>query len=106
MVVDKIDLKNTKVSEAKSNPLILSIEISILKTFSFFLNSFIHMCIHCLGHFSPLPHSLNFSPITPQFQAGCVLPLALVLLKKRDKHNKEDKAFLLVELRMAIQKYS
>jgi hypothetical protein len=22
--------------------------------FSFFKNSFIHMCIHCLGHFSPL----------------------------------------------------
>jgi hypothetical protein len=28
------------------------------------------------------------------------------LLKKRHKHNKEDKAFLLVELRIAIQKYS
>jgi hypothetical protein len=27
-------------------------------------------------------------------------------LKKRHKHNKEDKAFLLVELRIAIQKYS
>jgi hypothetical protein len=28
------------------------------------------------------------------------------LLKKRDKHNKEDKVLLLVELRIAIQKYS
>jgi hypothetical protein len=27
-------------------------------------------------------------------------------LKKRDKLNKEDKAFLLAELRIAIQKYS
>jgi hypothetical protein len=27
------------------------------------------------------------------------------LLKKRDKNNKEDKVFLLVELRIAIQKY-
>jgi hypothetical protein len=28
------------------------------------------------------------------------------LLKKRHNHNKEDKAFLLVELRMAIQRDS
>jgi hypothetical protein len=28
------------------------------------------------------------------------------LLKKRDKPNEEDKVFLLVELRIAIQKYS
>jgi hypothetical protein len=28
------------------------------------------------------------------------------LLKKRHKHNKENKAFVLVELRIAIQKYS
>jgi hypothetical protein len=41
-----------------------------------------------------------------QFQAGLVLPLLLILLKKRHKPNKEDKEFLLVELRVAIQKYS
>jgi hypothetical protein len=47
------------------------------------------------------------SPLFPsQFQAGHFLPLSLVLLKKRDKPNKEDKVFLLVELRTAIQKYS
>jgi hypothetical protein len=51
-----------------------------------------------------LPHPLL--PFPPQFQAGPVLPLSLVLLKKRDKPNKEDKAFLLVELRIAKQKYS
>jgi hypothetical protein len=62
--------------------------------------SFIHMCIHCLGHFSTLPSSL------PHFQAGPVLSLSLILLKKRHKHNKEDKAFLLVELRIAIQRDS
>jgi hypothetical protein len=47
-------------------------------------------------------------PLFPllQFQAGPVLPLSLILLKKRDKHNKEDKAFLLVELRIAIQRDS
>jgi hypothetical protein len=49
----------------------------------------------------------TLSPLfTPQIQAGHVLPLSLILLKKRHKHNKEDKAVLLVELRIAIQKYS
>jgi hypothetical protein len=37
----------------------------------------------------PLPHSLPPSP--PHFQAEPVLPLSLILLKKRHKHNKEDK---------------
>jgi hypothetical protein len=46
------------------------------------------------------------SSFPSQFQAGPVLPLSLVLLKKRDKPNKEDEVFLLVELRTAIQKYS
>jgi hypothetical protein len=68
--------------------------------------SFIHMCIHCLGHFSPLFPFPTLSPPSIQFQAGPVLPLSLILLKKRYKHNKEDKAFLLLELRIAIQKYS
>jgi hypothetical protein len=53
-----------------------------------------------LGHFSPLPLSPALSPFTPQFQADPVLSLSLVLLKKRDK------VFLLVEFRIAIQKYS
>jgi hypothetical protein len=38
----------------------------------------------------PPPPSPSFPP---QFQAGPVLPLSLVLLKKRDKHNKEDSDF-------------
>jgi hypothetical protein len=62
------------------------------------------MRIHCLGHFSYsalLPHSLP-----SQFQAGPVLPLSLILLKKGHMHNKKDKAFLLVELRIAIQRDS
>jgi hypothetical protein len=54
----------------------------------------------------PCPLLPPSSPLPPQFQAGPVLPLSLVLLKKRDKPNKEDKAFLLGELRIAIQKYS
>jgi hypothetical protein len=43
---------------------------------------------------SPVPSS---SPLLPQFQTGPVLPLSLVLLKKRDKPHKEDKVFLLVK---------
>jgi hypothetical protein len=54
----------------------------------------------------PCPPPLPSPPFPPQFQAGPVLPLSLVLLKKRDMPNKEDKVFLLVELRIAIQKYS
>jgi hypothetical protein len=72
----------------------------------FFVYSFTHMCIHCLGHFFPLPPSLTLSLFPPHFQADPVLPLSLILLKTRHKHNKEDKAFLLVELRIALQKYS
>jgi hypothetical protein len=45
-------------------------------------------------------------PCPPHFQTEPVLPLSLIVLKKRHKHNKEDKVFLLVELRIAIQKYS
>jgi hypothetical protein len=54
---------------------------------------FIHMCIHCLGHFSPLP----FFPLPPHFQEETVLPLSLILLKRRHKYNKEDKEILLVK---------
>jgi hypothetical protein len=54
----------------------------------------------------PCPPTLPSLPFTPQFHEGPVLPLSLVLLKKRDKPKKEDKAFLLVELRIAMQKYS
>jgi hypothetical protein len=56
------------------------------------------MCMHCLGHFSSWtppqhpPCTLSF-PLPPQFQAGPILPLSLILLKKRHKHNKEDNRF-------------
>jgi hypothetical protein len=63
--------------------------------------------VHTLfGSFLPLPPSPTLSPPSPaQFQAGPVLPLSIILLKKRHTHNKEDKAFLLVELRIAIQRF-
>jgi hypothetical protein len=57
--------------------------------------------IKILGAESPVS-----SPLPPRFQAEPVLPLSLILLKRKHKHNKKDKAFLLVELRIAIQKDS
>jgi hypothetical protein len=59
-----------------------------------------------LGHFSSLPLSLTFFSDPHHFQAEPVLPLSLTLLKKRHKYNKEEKSFLLVELRIAMQKDS
>jgi hypothetical protein len=53
------------------------------------------------GSFLPLEHS-SFPPFPPQFQAGPILPLSLVLLKKIGKLNKEDKVVLLVELKIAV----
>jgi hypothetical protein len=49
----------------------------------FFFYSFIRMCIRCLGHL--------FCPPTP---------------KRRHKHNKKNIAYLLAELRVAIQRDS
>jgi hypothetical protein len=69
---------------------------------------FIHLftCAYIVWVISPpYPLSHPLSPSTSQFQAGPVLPLSLILLKRRHKHNKEDKAFLLAELRIAIQRF-
>jgi hypothetical protein len=62
-----------------------------------FKNLFIYFIIHLFTCAyivwvisPPLPFPL-------QFQAGPVLPLSLILLKKRDKHKKEHKMFFLVK---------
>jgi hypothetical protein len=52
----------------------------------------------------PCPHPPPSLPLLLTFRK--ILFLSLILLKKRHKHNKEDKVFLLVELRIAIQKDS
>jgi hypothetical protein len=65
--------------------------------------------VHTFLPLSPCPQLLLSSP--SQFQAGPVLPLSLILLKKRHKkhkrkekkRHKEHKAFLLLELRIAIK---
>jgi hypothetical protein len=72
-----------------------------------FIYLFIYLHVHTLfgsflHHAPPAPRA----PAPPQFQAGPILPLWLILLKKRHKHNKKDKVFLLLELRIAIQKDS
>jgi hypothetical protein len=46
-----------------------------------------------------------YPPPSP-FPPALLSSLSLILLKKRHKHNKEDKAFLLVEYRIAIQRDS
>jgi hypothetical protein len=73
-----------------------------------FTCAYIGSFLHPASLPNPLPTSPPLSllpslpPVPPQFQAGPILPLSLILLKKRHKHNKEDKAFLLVVLRIAI----
>jgi hypothetical protein len=50
---------------------------------SFFFNFyFIHMCIQCLGHFSPLPPTTSLTPFTPHYPEDTILPLPLVWLKR------------------------
>jgi hypothetical protein len=39
--------------------------LTIPSFFFVFFYSFIHMCIHCLGYFSTLPHSPTISPLPP-----------------------------------------
>jgi hypothetical protein len=68
---------------------------------------FIYSHVHTLfGSFLPPSPSSTSPPFSPSFQAGPVLPLSLILLKKRGKHNKEDQVVLLVEIRIAIQRDS
>jgi hypothetical protein len=61
--------------------------------------SFIHTCIHCLGHFSSLP------PLPPLLPASLPGRTCSALITNFVEE-KEDKAYLLVELGIAIQKYS
>jgi hypothetical protein len=61
-----------------------------------------------LDHFFPLPHAPFLSPHTLHFQAEVVLPFSPIFFGEREdiSNNKKDKAFLLVEKRIAIQRDS
>jgi hypothetical protein len=60
----------------------------------YFLNSFIHMCIHCLGHFSPAtPCPLPLPPTSPRFQVEPVLPFSPILLKTGHKQQERQSVF-------------
>jgi hypothetical protein len=70
---------------------------------TFFYYSFIHMCLHCLGHFSLLPPSPPSPPASRQNQFCAFL---LFHWRVEINNNKKDIAFLLVEKRTAIQRDS
>jgi hypothetical protein len=72
--------------------------------FIFKFSKFIYSHVHTLfGPFlSPDPCPL---PPTPCFQAEPVLPFSPILLR-RIRNNKRDKVFLLVKIRIAIQRDS
>jgi hypothetical protein len=59
--------------------------------------------MHTLGHFSLLPPPHISLPHPPYFQAEPVLSFSPILLKRRHSNNEKDKAFLLAEIRIAIQ---
>jgi hypothetical protein len=61
--------------------------MTIFKNFLWFFYS--NVC-NCLGHLNSL------LPTHTHFQAESVLPLSLIVLNRRHKDNKEDKAFLLL----------
>jgi hypothetical protein len=60
--------------------------ISKLSVSFFIVYSFIHMCIHCLGHLSPPARHLLPPPANLLcFQAEPVLPSSPIFLKRRNK---------------------
>jgi hypothetical protein len=96
-VVHHMLLNNTFYDIHSSNHLQGLLEM-IPYCLSFFLifYSFIHMCVHCLGHFSllhPAPPSLLHLPLLPGRRVDI-------------SNNKKDKAILLVEIRIDIQRDS
>jgi hypothetical protein len=65
--------------------------LSFFFLFFKFIYSHEHTFFRSFLHPAPLYHPLPSSPT--QFQEGPVLPLSIILLKKRHKYNKEDKVF-------------
>jgi hypothetical protein len=71
-----------------------------------FYFSFIHMCIQCLSHFSPLPPpppTPSLSPPTPLLPGRNYFALISDFVKESISNNRKDQGFLLVEIRIAVQ---
>jgi hypothetical protein len=63
------------------------------------------MCIHCLGHFFPLLPLPPPAPCSPTPLAGRTCSaLFSNFVEEKASNNKKDKAFLLVEIRIATQR--
>jgi hypothetical protein len=74
---------------------------------NYFLYSFIHLCIHCWGHFSPLHRLLPPSssiPIASRQNLFC--PFFQYCQRKDISNNKKYIVLLLVEIKIAIQRDS
>jgi hypothetical protein len=77
-----------------SDPTAIGLLEFISSNYAFFFLPFLLLFINSHMHTlfgSSL--SLALSPFPPCFQAELVLPLSLILMKRRHQHNKEDKAF-------------
>jgi hypothetical protein len=100
----QLSFVNTPVNslESPTGPLLAMVSFIII-----IIIIYLFTCAYIVWVISlPFPAPPTSPIFPPQFQAGPVMPLSLALLKKTDKPNKEDKVVLLVELRIAIQKYS
>jgi hypothetical protein len=72
----------------------------------FSLYSYIHMYIHCLGRFSPLTPAPTLSLLPTLLPGRTCSALSSNIVEENISNNKKDKAFLLVEIRVAIQRDS
>jgi hypothetical protein len=92
--MDMCKLKKHSTNEIYPRPWKKGIKEIIYEHSVFFIHLF--TCAYIVSvissHSTPLrPHP--FPPTPPCFQAETVLPLSLILLKRRHKHNQKDKAF-------------
>jgi hypothetical protein len=84
---------NSKTKDQKQEDLFLFLHFEV-----FLIHLF--TCAYIVWAISPP------SPYPPHFQIEPVLPLSLILLKRRHRHNPKHKALLLVEIRVATQRVS
>jgi hypothetical protein len=83
--------------------------LPFLLLFFYFYCFIFHMCIQCLGHFSPLapPHPLPPTPPppsspTPSIPGRNYFALISNFVEEHISNNRKEQGFLLVEIRIAI----